>query len=131
MQFEEYKPTLDKLVEAAEKSAVTSVKLSEQMSSLNSRIERLEKAIDILLGENKVIENPAHKAEICPYGRRFDEYDRVLFGDQGVLKQLEKMNETIDELTKILSYYKGAVWILGGIIALLIPFVVTAVVKIL
>jgi hypothetical protein len=131
MQFEEYKPTLDKLVEAAEQSAVTSVKLSEQMSSLNTRIERIEKAIDTMLQDTRLIDSPVHKAEICPYGKRFDEYDRVLFGQQGILKQLDKMDKTIDELSKILSYYKGAVWILGGIVAILVPFIVTAVIKIL
>ena len=96
MQFEEYKPTLDKLVDAAEESAVTAVKLSEQLNGINGRLTRVENALEILLRDIQNVDNPTHKSEVCPYSRKFDEYDRLLFGgpdSEGLMGRIGRMEK--------------------------------------
>ncbi len=124
MQFEEYKPTLDKLLAAAEQSAVQSVKLTEQISNISGRIDRLERGQEAIIASTAVIDSPIHRMELCPHKQKFEEYDRVVFGDEGLQRQ-------INSLQRSLSYYKGAVWIMSGILAIVFPLLIWELVAIL
>lgn len=124
MGWEEHKPTLEKLTNAAEQSARTSVQLAEQLKSINDRVGRIEQDVYTLETDLKLADSIPHKKEICPYQEKMAERDRILFGEEGLIK-------SVKDIEKSINYYKGAIWILGAVTTVVISVLIVVLTKVL
>jgi hypothetical protein len=121
MDFSDYKPTLDKLMQQVEETAKIAIKLSTQLEEVSRRLDRSEKSLEILLNDVKTGETAVHKAELCPFSRKLEEYDRLLFGGpdaEGIVGKMGRAERT-------LSWYKGALYITGTLVVVMLPIVTT------
>jgi len=125
--IEEFKPTLDKLIESAEASAIASVRLTAQIEAINSRVRRLESVTEKVISDLAAAEGSVHKTELCPYKRKFEEYDRLVFGGPDTPGFVGQLSRAQDQL----SWYKGAFYIVGTLTALLFPTVITLLVLVI
>jgi predicted RNase H-like nuclease (RuvC/YqgF family) len=121
---------INRLEQEVGAATINCVKMAEQINGINDRITRTEEALAALITELKDYRTKEREAT-CPFIHKLEEYDRTIYGEQGVCKKISVVDTRQDKLERTLSYYKGAVWVLGGIVALLTPFVITALIKIL
>jgi hypothetical protein len=116
----DFEKQLDKLIDSTEKLAVSAVEVATKMQGINDRLTRLENASELLIKDCMERESPMHKAEICPYKEKHTEYDRILFGGP----DSEGLSGRMSRLERQVSWYKGALYIIGTLTIIMLPSVI-------
>ena len=102
------------LIQKVEGTNRVVIQLGERLVSISDRIEKTEDATAGIIIDTKKTEGSKYKEENCPFKFKMETYDEYC----------KDQEQRINSLEKGLSYYKGAVWALGGLIAISIPLVI-------